>query len=68
MKVAATELPVVALVSVEDDCEMFYMMGQIFVAELASGWRWNDPAFAIECAFPPAVISERDAGWPDFAR
>jgi dTDP-4-dehydrorhamnose 3,5-epimerase len=54
--------------TLEDDCEVFYMMGEIFVPELAAGWRWNDPAFAIEWPFPPAVISERDMGWPDFAR
>jgi dTDP-4-dehydrorhamnose 3,5-epimerase len=53
--------------TLEDDCEVFYMMGETFVAELAPGWRWNDPAFAIEWPLPPAVFSERDTGWTDFA-
>jgi dTDP-4-dehydrorhamnose 3,5-epimerase len=53
--------------TLDDDCEVFYMMGEVFVRELAAGWRWNDPAFAIEWPFAPAVISARDANWPDFA-
>jgi dTDP-4-dehydrorhamnose 3,5-epimerase len=53
--------------TLEDDCEVFYMMGAIFVPELAAGLRWNDPAFAIEWPFAPTVISDRDAAWPDFA-
>jgi dTDP-4-dehydrorhamnose 3,5-epimerase len=38
----------------------------IFVPELAAGWRWNDPVFAIDWPFAPAVISARDANCPDF--
>ena len=53
--------------TLEDDCEVLYMMGEIFVPELAVGVRWNDPAFAIEWPFAPSVISDRDAHWPDCA-
>ena len=34
--------------------------------EAARGVRWNDPAFAVDWPFEPAVISARDAGLPDF--
>lgn len=50
-----------------DDCEVFYMMGAEYVPAAAAGLRWNDPAIAIAWPFAPTVISERDAGWPDFA-
>jgi dTDP-4-dehydrorhamnose 3,5-epimerase len=52
--------------TLEDDCEVFYQMGESYDAELARGVRWNDPAFAIEWPFAPAVISDRDASFPDF--
>jgi dTDP-4-dehydrorhamnose 3,5-epimerase len=52
--------------TLEDDCEVFYMMGEVFVPEAAAGVRWNDPAFAIAWPFEPATMSERDANWPDF--
>ncbi len=52
------------------DSEVHYLMGAPYVGEAARGVRWDDPAFGIE--WPPAphggrVISERDAGYPDFA-
>jgi dTDP-4-dehydrorhamnose 3,5-epimerase len=53
--------------TLEDDCEVFYMMGEVYVAELARGVRWNDPAFAIKWPGAPTTISERDASWPDFS-
>jgi dTDP-4-dehydrorhamnose 3,5-epimerase len=34
------------------------------VPEASRGFRWNDPAFAIEWPLPPAVISARDAAYP----
>jgi len=52
--------------TLEDDCEVFYMVGDIYVPELARGVRWNDPAFAIGWPFDPVVMSKRDASCPDF--
>jgi dTDP-4-dehydrorhamnose 3,5-epimerase len=52
--------------TLEDNCEVFYMMGEIYVPELASGVRWNDPAFSIAWPADPIAISERDKTWPDF--
>jgi len=53
--------------TLEDDCEVFYMMGETYKPELARGVRWNDAAFAITWPFAPSVISERDASWPEFS-
>lgn len=52
--------------TLEDNSEVFYQMGAVYVASHAGGVRWDDPAFAIEWPFPPLVMSDRDAGWPDF--
>jgi len=52
--------------TLEDGCEVFYQMGESYVAELARGVRWNDPAFAIDWPFAPEVMSDRDASFPDF--
>ncbi|MFQ5786271.1 MAG: dTDP-4-dehydrorhamnose 3,5-epimerase, partial [Alphaproteobacteria bacterium] len=53
-------------VTLEDDTETFYLMGEFYDAALARGVRWNDPAFAIDWLVAPSVISPRDAGFPDF--
>ena len=42
-------------------------MGAFYDPALQRGVRWNDPAFAIDWPLAPAVIAERDAGYPDFA-
>jgi dTDP-4-dehydrorhamnose 3,5-epimerase len=49
-----------------DDAALEYMMDAPFAPEAARGLRWNDPRFAIAWPAPPAVISDRDANWPDF--
>lgn len=52
--------------TLEDGCEIFYMMGEVYMPELASGVRWNDPAFSINWPAKPVIMSEKDARWPDF--
>ena len=52
--------------TLEDDCEVLYMIGEVYVPELARGVRWNDPAFNIGWPEHPTTMSERDANWPDF--
>ena len=48
--------------------EVLYQMSDYFAPELATGVRWNDPAFAIRWPLPASEISERDALCPDFDR
>lgn len=50
-----------------DASDVLYLMGAPFVPGTAIGARWNDPAFAIDWPAAPAIISDRDAGYPDFA-
>lgn len=48
------------------DTEVLYMMTEFYQPDLATGVRWNDPAFSIQWPTEPAVISDRDASYPDF--
>ena len=50
--------------SLTDDSEVYYMISVAHAPKFSRGLRWNDPAFAIDWPLPPAVISERDAGYP----
>jgi dTDP-4-dehydrorhamnose 3,5-epimerase len=50
-----------------DDCEILYQMAERYTPELARGVRWNDPAFAIAWPIADPFMSERDAGYPDYA-
>lgn len=53
-------------ITLTDDTQVFYHMGEYFWAEGARGLRWDDPRFAIAWPARPSVISERDATYPDF--
>ena len=53
--------------TLEDDSELFYQMGEVYIPDLARGARWNDSTFAIAWPIAPEVIDARDAAWPDFA-
>ncbi len=52
--------------TLQDDTALLYQMGRPFVPGFDRGIRWNDPAFGIAWPAAPAIISERDAGYPDF--
>jgi len=52
--------------TVEDDTETFYFVDNFYAPEQERGARWNDPAFAIAWPLSPEVISDKDAGHPDF--
>jgi dTDP-4-dehydrorhamnose 3,5-epimerase len=49
-----------------DDAALDYMMDVPFAPGFGRGLRWNDPRFGIPWPAEPAVISDRDATWPDF--
>lgn len=53
-------------ITLVDDTLVNYQMGAEYVADLARGVRWNDPAFAIDWPLEPQVLSERDAAYADF--
>lgn len=52
--------------TLDNDCEVLYQMSDFYAPDLASGVRWNDPAFGIAWPLPCAAIHERDATYPDF--
>jgi dTDP-4-dehydrorhamnose 3,5-epimerase len=54
-------------VTLEDDTDVLYLMGDYYEPDLARGVRWDDPAFGIEWPVEPVVISDRDATYPDRA-
>jgi dTDP-4-dehydrorhamnose 3,5-epimerase len=54
-------------ITLEDNTEVNYLVSEAYTPGAESGLRWNDPAFGIEWPRPVEVISEKDAGWPDFA-
>jgi dTDP-4-dehydrorhamnose 3,5-epimerase len=52
-----------------EGAEVHYQMSDLHAPELAAGVRWDDPAFGIRWPQSRAgVISDRDAGYPDFDR
>jgi dTDP-4-dehydrorhamnose 3,5-epimerase len=55
------------LLTLTDDAAVLYQIDRDYDPACAQGVRWNDPAFAIPWPFTPAMMSDRDAGWPDFA-
>lgn len=50
--------------SLSDDAEVYYMISVPHAPAHAQGFRWNDPAFAIQWPLAPSVMSARDAAYP----
>ncbi len=50
-----------------DATELSYLTSQLYVPQSATGFRHDDPAFAIEWPLPVACISDADRKWPDFS-
>lgn len=48
----------------EDDCRLFYQMGESFHTELARGIRWDDPKVNIRWPLANPIVSSRDAALP----
>ena len=47
-----------------DNCEVFYQMSEFYLAELARGLRWDDPAVGIRWPLAEQTLSERDRNLP----
>ncbi len=54
-------------ITLEDNCDMLYLIDTPYAADLASGVRWDDAAFGIAWPRQPVVVSDRDNAWPDYA-
>jgi len=57
-----------AFLTLMDDTEVTYLVSEFYTPAAEGGVRWNDPAFGIKWPADPAVISDKDRGWPDFVR
>lgn len=53
--------------TLEPDTYVFYLMSEFHTPGYERGIRWNDPSFRIEWPGEIKVISERDAGYPDYS-
>ena len=49
-----------------DDTLVNYLCSAMYVPDSNGGYRYDDPAFAIDWPLPVTQISEKDRGWPDF--
>lgn len=50
-----------------DQSEVLYQISELYRPDASRGVRWNDPAFGIRWPeHPSRLLSERDAGYPDF--
>lgn len=52
--------------TLEDSTEVHYQISEFYASDHSSGFKWNDPAFAIIWPAEVKVISERDRNYPDF--
>jgi dTDP-4-dehydrorhamnose 3,5-epimerase len=52
--------------TLEPDSDVVYQIAPAYRSGFDAGVRWNDPAFGIDWPAKPVLISERDAGYPDF--
>ena len=53
-------------ITLEDDTDVNYLMGETYVGELARGARWNDPAFGIDWPMQPTIMNDRDRAYADW--
>jgi len=49
-----------------DDCDIIYMMSDVYRPELAGGVRYDDRAFGLRWPLPVSIITERDRAYPNF--
>lgn len=51
-------------ITLEDNSEVTYNVTQQYTPGAERGYRWNDPAFAIEWPLQPVIISAKDQAYP----
>jgi dTDP-4-dehydrorhamnose 3,5-epimerase len=56
-----------AFLTLADETEVTYLVSEFYTPAAERGIRWNDPTFAVDWPAEPAVISDKDRSWPDFA-
>jgi dTDP-4-dehydrorhamnose 3,5-epimerase len=51
--------------TLDNGCELEYLISRPYDSVAAVGVRWDDPAVGVKWPFRPKVMSERDAAFPD---
>lgn len=51
--------------TLENNTEIYYLMGNFYAPDASRGVRYNDPRFGIQWPEKIAFINERDANYPD---
>lgn len=54
-------------ITLDDDTEVLYFISEFYTPGAERGLLWDDPELGINWPRPVAVISEKDAGWPEFS-
>jgi dTDP-4-dehydrorhamnose 3,5-epimerase len=52
-------------VTLTDDAEVLYLVGEYYTPGHERGIRYDDPVLGIDWPHPVAVLSHKDAAWPD---
>ena len=52
--------------TLEDNCEVFYLMSQVYNLDYECGIKYSDPAFKITFPLEAIMISEKDDSWEPF--
>ncbi len=52
--------------TLEENAVVEYFVTEYYAPEFENGIRYNDPRFGIAWPIKDAVLSEKDANWPDF--
>ena len=52
--------------TLEDNCEVFYLMSQVYNLDYECGIKYSDPAFKITFPLEATMISEKDDSWESF--
>lgn len=53
-------------ITLQDNSEVYYHMGSVYVPNAARGIRWDDPRIGIEWPGSVTTIATRDAEYPDY--
>lgn len=51
-------------ISLKDNSQLIYFITSAYSPADERGYRWNDPAFAIEWPMEPVIVSAKDSNWP----
>lgn len=53
-------------ITLEPNCEVFYMISEFYAPETARGVRWNDEQFQIQWPGQVTVMSDKDRAYADY--